>query len=527
MNDRMNVTDSGISPGIFQRLFLRPLGLNSDNSLVLWLILLGAVVLSGSLWYFEGDIVVALCLMYVVTIFLLSILKPDVSFMVLLFLVLSLDQYGIPEFEHTWTWTIDFFRNLKEISYIPYLENGVFNPIEMHFLFLIIGLYLIRGVNREFTFKGIPVWGACAFFFVMFLFSFLYGLQKGGDFMVALWEVRALFYLLLVYLITPQLIRTRQQLNVMIWIFIAGITFKVLQVLYRFVSMGFSTGGLATLSNHEDPVFMVTLLILLLGFIIFKSNNKQALFLLAILFPMLLAYYLGLRRAAFASGMVSFVVFVVLIPSYIRKKYIKYGVTALIFLGLYTAAFWNNNGRLGRPIQMIKSGFERPSIEENYADYYSNLYREMEAYNLAYTVQNSPVIGTGFGNAYMQPLPLYAIRFPLMDYIPHNEIIWVLVKMGAVGFFSFWLFFNAFVAKGVKVFQSLKDPYLKAVTAFIIIAVINQMVVSYFDLQLTYYRNMIYLGCIMGLLKTVIDIRDEEEESDKKATAPEKKGVRK
>ena len=522
----MNITNSGISSGLFQRVILSPLGLNKDNSLVLWLILLAAAVMSTSLWYFEGDIVVALCVLYVVTIFILSFLKPDVSLMVLIFLVLALDQYGIPEYETTWTWTIDFFRNLKEISYIPYMENGVFNPIEMHLLFLILSLSLLMGVKRDFTFRAIPVWGACLFFFTMFLFGFLYGLKKGGDFMVALWEVRALFYLLLIYLITPQLIRTKKQLTTMIWVFIAGITFKAAQILYRFVEMGFSTGGLATLSNHEDPVFMVTLFILLIGFFVFKSDNKQYFLLLALFLPMLLAYYLGLRRAAYASGMVSFAVFVALLPQHHRRTFMKYAIPGVIAVLIYTAAFWNVGGRLGRPVQMIKSGFERPSIEENYADYYSNLYREFEAYNLAYTVQNSPVIGTGFGVAYMQPLPLYAIRFPLMDYIPHNEILWVLVKMGGIGFFAFWLFFNSFVAKGVQVLKNLKSPYLKAVTIFIIIAVINQMVVSYFDLQLTYYRNMIYLGCIMGLLKTVEFLKGTEDDMEEtEETGIEKRGA--
>jgi hypothetical protein len=30
--------------------------------------------------------------------------------------------------------------------------------------------------------------------------------------------------------------------------------------------------------------------------------------------------------------------------------------------------------------------------------------------------------------------------------------------------------------------------------------VLNQIVISYYDLQLTYYRNMVYLGLLMGLV---------------------------
>lgn len=517
----MSTTTSNIQPSLYERVFLRPLGLNSDNSLVLWLLLLASGIILGSLWYFEGDIVITLSILYVVTIAVLSFLHPGHSLSMLIFLVLIFDQYGIPEFD-PFTYQIDFFRNLKEISYIPFFDGGMTNVIEIHLLFIILSLFISVGIKKDVQFRGIPVWGACLAFFLCFLFSFLYGLKDGGDLLVATWEVRALFYLILMFLITPQLIRTESQLRGLIWIFIIGIAFKAFQAIFRFIELGFTTGGLATLTNHEDPVFMVTLFVLMVGFIIFKSKNRQLFWLLVLLFPMLLGFYFGMRRAAYASMIVSFGVFMFVLHRENRRKFLKVAIPAFIFLLIYGAAFWNNNGRLGRPVQMIKSGLERPTMEENYEDYHSNLYRENENYNLAKTIENHPVIGTGFGIAYDQPVPLFAIRYPLRDYIPHNEILWVMVKMGSVGFFAFWFFFNSFAARGIRVFYKLTDPYLKAVAVFIIVAVINQMVVSYYDLQLTYYRNMIYLGCIMGLLKTVEELHAEQSDSKEKGIKSKK-----
>ena len=37
----------------------------------------------------------------------------------------------------------------------------------------------------------------------------------------------------------------------------------------------------------------------------------------------------------------------------------------------------------------------------------------------------------------------------------------------------------------------------------IVLVGITQIVVSYFDLQLTYYRNMVYFGTLLGLLPTL------------------------
>lgn len=498
----MNGTNDYPLSGIYQKLLLRPLGLDSDNSLVFWLLLVYGTIIIGGLWYFNGDLPVVLSLCYVVTIAILSFVRVDFSLYTLVFLVLLFDQFGVPGFEPL-TYHIDFFRNLKEISYLPEFEAGVFNIIEVHFLFIILSLLTTIAVDRDFAPRPIPVPRPFLFFVVIFIFSFLLGLRRGGDFLIALWEVRAFFYFFICYLIVPQIIRSRSQLQILIWVFIVAIAVKAFQGIARYISNGFTTGGFATLTNHEDPVFMVTLFILLFGFFVYKVRHKQYFWLVVLLIPMLLGFYFALRRASYASFMVAFVAFIIFLPSGTRWKFMKVMLPCLVVVSIYTVTFWNSDARFTRPIQMVKSGFERPTLEENERDYYSNLYREIENYNLAQTVVNHPVIGTGFGRKYDQPLSLVDIRFPLRDYIPHNEIIWVIVKMGAIGFTAFWFFFNSFVAKGVKVFSKQTDPYLKAVTAFIVVAIINQMVVSYFDLQLTYYRNMIYLGCITGLLTPV------------------------
>ncbi|MGH2567098.1 MAG: hypothetical protein ACRDGA_02080, partial [Bacteroidota bacterium] len=142
--------------------------------------------------------------------------------------------------------------------------------------------------------------------------------------------------------------------------------------------------------------------------------------------------------------------------------------------------------------------------------YYSNLYRDIEKYDLGRTIQREPIFGVGFGNTYDQPIPLVTIAFPLRDFIPHNQVLWILVKTGAVGFFLFWFFFNGFAFCGTQTFLRTSDPYLKAVCIVALTAVVNQIVVSYFDLQLTYYRNMIYLGTLMGLVSAIHGINERQ-----------------
>lgn len=509
----MKTADHSTYDSIYQKIFLTPLGLDRDNSSVLWFLLLFASMMAAGMYYFDGNVALVTGILYLIFVLLLSLFRIDYSLYLFLFAVILFEQFAIPNFPSI-THDVSFFSNLKEISYVPFFEAGMISPFEIHILFITFALFLHISIRRDFVLKPISVWGSFLIFFSCFVFAFANGMRGGGDFMIALWEVRALFYFCLMYLIVPQILDSKKQIHLLFWVILIGVTIKALQGVFRFVDLGFTTGGFAVLTNHEDPVFMVTLFVLLIGFLMYKTGQKQKLWLLVSLLFLLLGFYVAQRRAAYASLIVSVTALLFIMPALKRIQFMKYFLPVFAILLIYGFMFWNNEGTVGRPIQMVKSGFVTPDKETNFEDYSSNLYRDNESYNLAQTVVNNPVLGTGFGKRYDQPIPLIDIRFPLRDYIPHNQIYWVLVKMGAVGFFAFWYFFNCFVAKGTKVFIRLSDPYLKVITMVIVIAVINQMVVSFYDLQLTYYRSMIYLGCLMGLLPVIEHIDSEERSQD-------------
>ncbi len=508
----MNTANQSVYDSLFQRVLLSPLGLDKDNSVILWILLLFASMMAAGMYYFDGNVALVSGILYLTFVLVLSLFRLDFSLYLFVFTVLLFEQYAIPGFPSI-THDVSFFNNLKEISYVPFFEAGMVSPFEIHILFITCSLFLHITIRKEFSLKPIAVWGAFLLFFGSLVFAFLNGMRTGGDFLVGLWEVRALFYLCLTYMIVPQILDSKEHITMLFWVIIAGITIKALQGVVRFVDLGFSTGGFAVLTNHEDPVFMVTLFVLLIGFLLYKTGHKQKFWLLASIVILFVGFYVAQRRATYGSLIVSISVILVLLPALKRIQFLKYFLPVLAILLVYGFVYWNNvDSPIARPAQMVKSAFVEPDMETNFRDYSSNLYRDNENYNLAHTVVNNTVLGTGFGKPYDQPIPLVEIRFTLRDYIPHNQIYWVLVKTGAVGFFAFWFFFNCFVAKGTQVFMRLNDPYLKVITMVIIIAVINQMVVSFYDLQLTYYRSMIYLGCLMGLLP-VIDRIDKEQKS--------------
>ena len=56
------------------------------------------------------------------------------------------------------------------------------------------------------------------------------------------------------------------------------------------------------------------------------------------------------------------------------------------------------------------------------------------------------------------------------------------------------------LVQGSLVLRKLRDPTFQALAAMIVTFVLMQVIIAYADLQLTFYRNMVYLGVMLGVL---------------------------
>ena len=188
---------------------------------------------------------------------------------------------------------------------------------------------------------------------------------------------------------------------------------------------------------------------------------------------------------------------VLLLPRPHLRRALRIVIPVLLLCSLYTAVFWNSTGIKALPAQKIKSIFVK---QEGTADDNSNEWRNQELINLRATIRAYPQ-GIGFGQKYLVVVPYAASGafFPLWNYIPHCAIYWIWVKTGFVGFLIFWLFFGAAISQAMIDYRTMRDPYYKAIALMVMLFIVGQVMVAYYDLQLTYYRNMIYLGIAMGL----------------------------
>jgi hypothetical protein len=473
--------------------------------------LLGAILLAGAsallslvLVLSNGNALAGVAFLALLVVVFVTLYRVDWGFYLFVFMVFFFDQFapvGYPALGYE----VGYFRNLNAISYLPTIKEGVVTPMELQFVLIFFVWVLTAALRKDVRLIPVSLKFTTVMFFLAVAGAVVYGQAQGGDFIIALWEVRGLFYLGILLFFVPQIIQTQKQLQTLLWVCIAGISFKAFQGAERFVANGLTFGMwpnvVETYTNHEDPVFFITLFMLLLSLSLFGGHARQRRVLMFLLVPLILGYIAAQRRATYISLLVTLAAFTVLMPRRERWIIMKVGGVFLLIFIVYLAVFWNSYSRMGLFALQFRATITDEGGVRGEKDRLSKLYRDQENYNLAVTFQSEPILGTGFGKTYEMVIRLWGAReMRLGSYVAHNQILWIFVKMGIIGGFLFWFFFNSFVFRTAMVFSKLTEPYLKAVCAICVVAVVGQLVVSYVDMQLNWTRNMVHLGLLMGLV---------------------------
>ena len=480
---------------------------SDGTTLARLVVIAGSIVIPLIVVGTGGNVMFGALFLALLSVGLVTVYRLDWGFYLWVGLVMASDSYDIPGFQpliNTAQYLTTLNTTYRGMTY------GVLAPVELHILFFLFVFFVIAALRKDIHLQKVTLGYAGVLFFGGLVVSLLYGKFRGGDVQMGIWEIRALMFFGLTFFLARQVITTREQITNLFWVFIIAIALKGFEAIMRFGQLGYSFGGFRTVTNHEDPLFGVTLLIFLLGLVYFGYRGTQKKVLWTLLPILAFAFYLGNRRATYASLIVCLIGFLALLASQERKKVMKRLAVFAVLFCLYLAAFWNSYGRAATVARAVRTTIFSDDREISAEDFSSGLARQHENYCLAVTFRRAPLLGIGFGNMHDWPIRAWG-AFALKGYITHNEILWLLTKTGAVGFFFFLFFLNLIVLQGASISRQLRDPYLRALCVMMTLAILNQLVVSYVDMQLTYYRNMIYLGILTGMIPTLPIVEKKEQ----------------
>ncbi len=431
--------------------------------------------------------------------------RPAVAIYVLVGAAVTLENFPLG-FPDSFTDTFGFFLNLNNTAGLPVSIS----PAE---LLMVVGIVAwlrspaLAGAPRLPASRVRPAYIA---FLGVVLLAEVWGLTSGGNFNITLWELRPQVYGFILFLLAAGAIRERRQVATIAVVFLACATFKAGIAYYRyFVTLHQDLGGAEALLGHEDSYFLVMFLCATVCAAIW-SRRRIVVLPLLLASPLVAVSMLENHRRigmlALWAGLAVVVALGVRLEADVRRRVIVVtAVVTLAFTGL-VIAYWNTTeglvGQVVRPVHTLTGQVDQ-------RDYLSDLYRLNENADLKATYQTSPLIGTGFGLPMLTPFPLADIsqQYPLWDYITHNSILWVAMRMGILGMAAFWALMGMIILEGIAAVRAQPDRFLRGVGTFAVAAVVAQLVMAYGDLQLEAYRNMIFFGVMVGIIDVLPRLR--------------------
>jgi hypothetical protein len=484
--------------------------------LIIWSIVV-SLLLGGALLITDGNIIAPISLLAVIALMGLMIQYPTIILPITLAGTCLFEQ-NLLGFKDSVTDRVPLFWDINTVIQIYGHHDTHVVPFSLFEILFVMAVasWLIRGVyERSLT----MTWGKLALPIIGYIlcvcYGVAYGVSTGGDYHIALFEARPQFYLLAAYLMALNSgQKAPQQWKAMLWISAICIGIKAILLTGRFfITLGGHTVPEQGVGSHEESFFFDAFLVML-GVLWMAGIEPKLQRLMACLLPfVLIANLANERRVATAA-------LVIAVPILLGLAYVAFANRRKLVVGIFIAVaaisvvyfpiFWNRDGVLAQPARALKSQFS-----PDWRDQSSDIYREAEDANLMYTMRTSPVIGYGYGKRlilFVQMVDLSNID-PLIMYRTHDQILWVWMRIGTIGFFFFWIMMAAILMRAAStvrmpsqgaVIDPRRDRLTVAAAVFTAVLTVMLLLFGLYDMQLSSIRDMLFEGFWVGMMCSFI-----------------------
>lgn len=334
------------------------------------------------------------------------------------------------------------------------------------------------------------------------LFAEVNGLANHGNMRESMFECRPFIYFGLAYLLTAVVIRTRTAVQAILWTIVGAEIFKSLQGIYVWWVTRDWHPGPQNVLGHEEAMFESLFFFLVAALWLFKIPGRLR---TVATYALPLVFYTDLvndRRAAWlilGAGIVVLIAIAYRVLPQRRRKLRRIIVVAVFVTGIYLPAYWNHaDGTLGKPADAVRSNFSPDA-----RDALSNEYRVDEDANIEYNIKQAGVLGAGFGRLidYALPMPgLVTASDAGITYVPHNSVLYIMMRLGLLGAAAFWAMMGAAVIAGCRLARC-PDPLFAAIGAIVAAMTVGWALEGATDMGFTFPRITIVMGCLFGLLE--------------------------
>ncbi|MBB6051632.1 O-antigen ligase family protein [Armatimonas rosea] len=424
---------------------------------------------------------------------------------------------------------VPFFWNINTMFDKFLGSNPKAAPINFFELILIVfsGIMLLSFATRQRTQLRVgSLFWPIAIYLGFVVVGFLNGMSTGGNLNEALQETRAQFYFGIMYVMAVNAIRDRKHVDSLIWLSVICIAFKAFNYIYRHFALFHAEIQDQGVGSHEEAFFFMSFVMLLSVLSFAKVQQKLQVLMWTLLPFVFFANLTTNRRTAYAALTIALPI--LLLAAYkgfpkARRSVLTVLVSIAVLFPPYFIAFKDKDGAIAGPARAINS-----AISPNQRDSDSDTYRRNENYDLMFTMRATPVsqaIGYGYGKRFYTPAKLDSIKdiYAWYNLLPHNQILWVWMRLGTLGFLAFWGMVCSILVYACRVIrfqerETLKpkpgDIYPRLVAFYALIEVVLLMVFGLLDLQLSNFRDMVFVavwvGALAGLAPGAMALNDPE-----------------
>jgi hypothetical protein len=440
-----------------------------------WVTIWAATLFLALVTYRTGQPPFTLALLVLVLSMIAIVVRPAIGVHVVVFFTLIGDN-------NTSIW-FPMAKNFSSRESILFLSDQIIvSPLEVLLVWTTLVWFVQLLYDQRRIHRATLLWPVLLFggFVVLGL---MYGLARGGNTYAALWEVRPLLYVPLLYVLITNLFTCVEQYRLAFWLAMVAIGINaVIALQYRSTLSALQLENLESLIEHGAAVHIDLLFIALFAMWMFpRCGLAKRWALVALAIPAVPAYFYSQRRAAFIALLIGFAVFAIVLRARNRKAFRWFVPIGVLVVGAYTAAFWGSTADVGFGAQAIKSVIAPDQISAE--DQNSNLYRIIENYDIWFTIRAEPVTGIGFGHPFYRPVALPDISFfPFFEYIPHNSMLWIWMKTGFLGFVSLLFLLACSIRTGVSSLDRVRDSEHAVLALVGLLYVVMYAVFAYVDI---------------------------------------------
>lgn len=380
----------------------------------------------------------------------------------LLFLVLTVDY--LPERPQEGLWQsplsplgMSLFMQLNALTGIEALRV----PGVDVWLLLMLGVAIFRrarGSTLDLPSTPLPkpLVAASIVSLATILWMQFYGALRGGDVRNGLWQWHQIAVLPLLTLLFHFALRGPEDWRAVRRVVICAAFIKAAIGAYFIVFIARPNAWDPEFSTaHSDSMTFLFAVMVALTPLFERPSLKMAARATGILAVVGIGMYYNDRRLAYVS-LVGCLSIVYLMNPWTR---VKRRLTALALLMapllvVYTAVGWNSGAGVFKPVQTVRSIIEGQHAEGEMD------YRDIEDWDLIWTWRENPMLGSGYGHVFREPikLPNIANFFPTYGFHPHNSLLGLWAFGGVVGFTGLWMYLVVTVFLASRAYRHARAP---------------------------------------------------------------------